>query len=228
MSPQDWLTASQILATVNLQFADFPSQSEAIKVAMQMVQENKQEYGHDFPPKESAVSPLLHKYWYVTSRGRLRTWTVEERTDVVLSTSDGSSSKAIAEMLNPREATKTSVKIECAEWVDFKQHLKILGSAVTALTKQQQMAQRLGQKLVVACRQDPSKEENVEPIQTALFNLSDFIQALQLALAEAEIVKAGDEDLLKQLDKLRAMAEEAAHHQSASKELVRKIGRLLT
>ena len=57
MSPQDWLTATQILATACLQIADFPSQSEALKVAMHMVQENKEEYGHNFPTKESAVSP---------------------------------------------------------------------------------------------------------------------------------------------------------------------------
>ena len=116
---------------------------------------------------------------------------------MVLGTSDGSSSKAIADIFNPKEA------------------------------KQQQMTQGLGQKLVVAIRQNPSKREELDPIQAALIQLSDFILALQLALAESELARAADDDLPKQVDRLKALAQEAAHHLTASKDLVRKIGRLL-
>ena len=81
-STEDVLTKCQILKLLGVSIVDFKTNQEAFSFANVEIARNKEEYGHEGYVEEHALDDMHHRYQFIQSHGKKRSWKQTEGKEI--------------------------------------------------------------------------------------------------------------------------------------------------
>ena len=233
-SDSDFWTGHKILELNGFKWSEV---EEPEKLLQDLLEENRRDYGHEYQEIKHEKNNLLHRYFYIHSKGTSQSRKVTEKECLERKTGDGGTllkalgegggimihaGGASASSSSSSQAGQVQIKEEHPNFKVFQEKVASFKKTVTQLQQQVAQGQTLATRFEILGRNDPSLASKGDGLKAMIGTLDGFTKEATTLLCEMEIVKADDEKLSEYQKTVKERHEAAVHHQDGYKAMYRR------
>ena len=240
-SVEDFYTQPQIMDFNGLRWGDY-DEKDAVKIAKQLIEDNKQEFGHSEEDKIHPKLQILSKFFYARSGGLRKRRKIEKSEEITKEIENekeivklGMEGKLSIENDDPTGASsstdvKSNVKEEVPGKASFLNKIGLLRAALLQLNRLSSSGGALQAKFAVAARADTALTAKHKDLEKAMGAMNKFKDHVQLMIAELESLPLELEnkaEIKKELVAMDKLVVEADHHAGGCKEMQKRFQPML-
>ena len=238
---ENFFTLAQILEMNGLRWGDFKKE-QAIAIGLQLVEDNKEEFGHDGSVKKHAKMDFLDKYYYIKQGGLVKKRKLSNKEELSkLSEKSGEIAKlglegnlSLQDIGGCGESSGSAtggpvVKQEHAGQDKFVAKVALLKVAVAGMQKLSLQGNTLQKRFAVVGRTDEAMKIKGSELQTKMKGFDEFLDKCATKLIENEEVGDNFEniDIPDEIQSMEKLIGEAEHRTGGCEEMMRRFTSML-
>ena len=235
---ENFYTLAQILEMNGLKWGDF-KKNEAQAIGLQLVEDNKQEHGHDGAVKKHEKIDLLDKYYYIkqgplvkkrrlVKEDELEKWTDKSVEIQKLGLEGHLSLENIGDNKSGSSSSGTMVKQENPSQEKFLAKLALLKVAVGGMQKLSVQGSTLHRRFLVVGRTDEAMKIKGLELQAKMDAFNQFLDKCATKMIENdEMDQDKIPDIAKEVADMEKLLVDAEHHTGGCKEMLRRFNTML-
>jgi len=225
---EDYYTLPQILGFHSLRWADYP-EKKAKEIAMQLVTDNAEAFGHNMEPQIHPSMDLLSKFFYVHGGGCTKRRKQEKKDEWMKKSDD---QKGVAKSLEDDKqimaaSSSDGIKKEAPNWDSLQVKIGLAKAAMSSIQKLHNQMTQLHFKYKVAGKKDEALRIKGEELHTKMETLNTYMNIAHMQLAEAEEMTKEDDNIETSLTLMNGLVSTADHHLGGAKEAFKRYSNIL-